>query len=248
MQPDQGKKIAKRTGCGICGCFFGVFGFVGVIIYFTVFSNFCARMMGEETYPFKTDTRRFDPFAALGEVRAKVGVGGRLTEIDASFVRSDGTMDLKASYKPAPNVTYRFLAPLDKAPENAPPIGAGRGPDDVWVQDVTVRCYEPGMRRHVSRTSGGSTSSYSYTNEGMDIDRGTPSMRSLGDALEDPKLTTKEMWDLAIKKGADKNAVATIKYDADGYEFRISGLSFNLEWDKNGEFNEGHSRYPGQER
>jgi len=34
MQKDQGKRVAKKAGCGICGCIFGILGFVGVIIYF----------------------------------------------------------------------------------------------------------------------------------------------------------------------------------------------------------------------
>lgn len=201
-----------------------------------MFSNVCARMMGEETYPISGDPKLFDPIAAIPEIKAKVGAKAVLIEMDASSVRSDGTMDLHAKYKPAPNATYRFQVPLDKAPEDqeAPPIGAGRGPDDIWVQDVTVRVYDPGQRRHVSRISGGSRSSYSYTNEGMDMDRGTPRMMTLGQGIATVKVSTKQMWDIALKLGAPKEAVASIDVEDDESSFGITGTKINIRWDKDG--------------
>lgn len=248
MQNSSGKKAVKIFGCGGCGCASLVVGFVGLIIYFTAFSNFCARMMGEETYPLSGDPARFEPFASVSDIRSKIGVGARLKSIEARYVRSDGTMDLNARYKPAPNVTYEFVMPLDKEPENAPPIGAGRSPGDVWLQTVTVKVYEPGQRRHVQRISGASRSSYSYTNEGMDVDRGTPSMGSIKESLDEPKISAKEMWEIALKKGADKDAVATLSYEEDGYRFTIAGSRVFLEWDRDGKFNEDRSHFPGQER
>lgn len=230
----MGKK-AKIAGCGGCGCLFlGIAGFVGGILYLTVFSNTCAKMMGEETYPFKADTKNLDPFAALGEVRQRAGKNARLISIEASYVRSDGTMNLEATYKPAPRISYKFQVPLDKGPKDAPPIGAGRGPNDVWVQDVTVECYEPGQRRHVTRIGGGSRSEYNYINEGMDIDRGSPSMRALAEDLGHPKMSPAALWKIAIEKGASKDAVATINYDKDGYEFYISGTKVRFECDPSG--------------
>lgn len=248
MQPNQGKRAIKILSCGGCGCILSIFAFIGVILYITVFSNVAAKWMGEETYAFKSDTRNLDPFKALSEVRDRVGKDARLTEIRASYVRSDGTMDLMATYKPAPNIDYKFLVPSKETPENAPPVGAGRSPGDQWAQTVTVRCYEPGQRRHVTRISGNSRSSYSYRNEGMDIDRGTPSMQNLDEALPDPKLTTQEMWKIALEKGADKNAVAIITYDEDGYDFTISGMRVSLHWDIDGKFDEDRSSYPNQDR
>jgi len=248
MQESGRNKAAKKgCACGVGGCIafvIGIAGFVGLILYFTVFSNSCAKMMGEETYPLAGDPARFDPFLAIPDIKSKLGPDAILLEMDASFVRSDGTLDLKAQYKPAPTATYRFRVPIKEAPKDAPPIGAGRRPGDIWIQDVRVDVYEPGMRRHVSRISGGTRSSYSYTNEGMDVDRSSPQMGSLEESLPEPKITTKEMWDFAISKGADKDAVARVSFDDDGYEFTISELKFHLRWDKDGKFEENRSTWP----
>ena len=251
MQQSGGQVSKKGCTCGLLSCgggVVGVLGFVGFIIYFTMFSNTCAKMMGEETYPIAGDPRRFDPFASIPDIQSKLGPGAILLQMDASFVRSDGTLDLKATYKPAPNADYRFRVPIKDAPKDAPPVGAGRKPGDVWIQDVTVRVYEPGLRRHVTRTSGGTRSSYSYTNEGMDVERSTPQMGSLGAGLPNPKLSTKEMWEVAISKGADRDAVARIRYEDDGYEFIISELKYHLRWDADGWLDELRSTWPDKGR
>ncbi len=244
-------RTAKRVGlgCGLGACGFGgaaIVGFIGLIFYFTMFSNTCAKMLGEETYPIAGDPKQFDAFAEIPEIRKHIGTEAKLEDIDVYYVRSDGTLDLKASYKPAPYANYRFIVPLKSPPENAPPIGAGRGPDDIWTQSVTVRIYEPGQRRHVTRISGGAKTSYSYSNEGMDVDRGSPSMSNPKNALPDPKLTLQEMWKLAMEKGVDKNAVATIEYDRSGYSFSITGLKVRLYWDLDGKFLEDRSDWPGK--
>lgn len=99
MQQRGGK---KGCACGVLGCgggVLGVFAFVGLILYFTVFSNSCAKLMGEETYPIAGDPARFDPFAAIPDIKSKLGPEAILLEMDASFVRSDGTLDLTAQYQ-----------------------------------------------------------------------------------------------------------------------------------------------------
>lgn len=232
----MGKNSGKKVGCGICGCIFSFLAFIGVVIYLSVFSNYCARMMGEETYPISGSSKRFDPIAALAEIKAKVGGDAVLLDIDARSVRSDGTMDLDAKYDPAPRTNYRFQVTLDKAPKDqeAPPIGANRGPDDVWVQNVDVDVYEPGQMRSVSRFSGNTRSTYTYTNEGMDIDRSTPRMGPVVDGIKEIKVSIKQMWDVALKLGAPKDAVATINIKDGDSTFRISGMKIDLRWDENG--------------
>lgn len=246
-KPDPTGRVSKKVGCGIFGCIFSFFGLIAFVIYFTTSSNYCARMFGEETYPVAGDPSRFDPFASIAHIRSKVGAKAILLEVRASFVRSDGTLDLNAKYRPAPDARYDFRTPVAEEPKDAPPVGAGRKPGDVWIQKVSVRVYEPGQHRSVSRISGSTRSSYTYVNEGMDIDRATPQMGSLSDGLPDPKLTAKQMWDFAISKGADKDAVARISYEEDGYEFNITGLSFNLYWDIDGNLIEDRSRWPGKD-
>lgn len=229
-------KVGKKVGCGICGCIVGFLGLIFGIIYLTTFTNYCARMMGEETYPISGNPKAFDPIAAIPEIRAKVGARAVLVDIDASSVRADGTMNLDAKYSPAPRTNYRFQVPLDKAPEDqeAPPIGAGRGPDDVWVQDVTVQVYQPGQMRSVSRISGGSRSTYTYTNEGMDIDRSSPRMGKVPDGIADITVSTQKMWEIALKLGAPKDAVASINIKDGDSTFRITGMKIDLRWDENG--------------
>lgn len=224
----------KFAGCTGCGCGVGFVALLGTFLYIVIFTNTCAKMMGEETYPLASDPKRFDPFKGIAEARSKAGTGARLVEVEASFVRSDGTMDLTATYKPAPRVTYTFEVPAEKAPSDAPPIGAGRSPGDVWLQRVRIECYEPGQRRSVTRISGGSRSQYQYTNEGMDVDRGTPQMGKLPEDIGDPKVSTVDLWKAGLAKGAPADAVARITFDKDGYEFSVTGFDARVELDRDG--------------
>jgi len=230
----RGSGRSKACACSSCGCGVGFIGLLGTFLYIVIFTNTCAKMLGEETYPLASDPKRFDPFASVEDVRSRVGAKARLTKVEASFVRSDGTMDLTATYVPGPRVTYTFQVPLDKAPADAPPVGAGRAPGDVWVQTVRVDCYQPGQRSSVTRISGGSKTQYQYTNEGMDVDRGTPQMGKLEDDIGKPVVTTAELWKRGLAKGAPKDAVARIGFDKDGYEFSVTGVDADVELDKNG--------------
>jgi hypothetical protein len=227
QMPTQGSPAAKRAGCIFA---FVIVGFVGFIVWFTMFSNGCARVMGIETYPLQGDVQHFDPFKELPQIRARAGQGAVLTEIEASYVRSDGTMDLKADYAPAPEVQYTFMVP-SKPPENLPPVGvAGRKAGDEWFQRVRITCGSIGQTRHVTRISGGSKSSFNYFNEGMEIDRGTPQSGESKSDIGDPKLSSTDLWTIALMKDAPKDAVAIIRYRDRGYDFNItSTLHFELD-------------------
>jgi hypothetical protein len=226
---------AKAAGCTGCGCVVVFVVSLCTFLYIVIFTNSCAKMFGEETYPLKSPANRFDPFVGIEEVRERVGKNAHLVEVEASFVRHDGTMDLTATYRPAPRVTYKFVMPLDKAPDNAPPVGAGRSPGDVWIQQVDVDCYEPGQMRSVTKISGGSTTKYQYHNEGMDIDRRTASMGKLEPDIGAPKVTTSKLWEMAVANGAMKDAVARIKFDKDGYELSITGTPVRVELGPDGQ-------------
>jgi hypothetical protein len=234
MSRDKATKIGKAAGCGGCGCGALFIMLLGGFLYIALFTNTFARMMGEETYPLASDPKEFDPFAALDDVRKRVGSQAILVSIEADFVRSDGTMDLTATYSPAPRVTYTFVVQLDPPPVDAPPIGAGRAPGDVWLQQVSVVCYEPGQRRSVTRISGGSRSQYTYTNEGMDVDRGSPRMGKLPADIGAPKVSTANLWSSAMAKGAPRDAVSRISFNKDGYEFSVTGLKVGFELDREG--------------
>jgi len=227
MQPRRSPlKPLLACGCGVLA----VLGFVGGIIYVSC-SNFFANMMGEKTYEISGDTSHFDPFAKLAEARTHVPPGSRLVSIEATFVRADGTMDLNAKYTPYPQTKYTFVHILDKAPENAPPIGAGRGPEDQWFEEVEVTCYKPGQVHHVRRMGGGVSSEYTYKHLGMKVESRSPQSGKPKEAVPDPKCTTQKLWELAIQKGADRNAVARIEYDEDGYEFRIDRTDISFKCD-----------------
>jgi hypothetical protein len=201
-------------------------------------TNSCAKMLGAETYPLKADPNHFDPFKALGEIRAKAGKNAHLTEIEVEYVRSDGTMNLNATYTPAPRVTYTFEVPLDKAPADAPPVGAGStGPGSVWMQKVEIEVYEPGQGRSVTKTSGNSRVQYTYHNEGMDIERRTPRMEDIKDDIGDPKISAADLWKIALQKGAPKDAVATIDYRKSGFRFDITGVNIFFNCDHDGKLN-----------
>lgn len=221
------------------GGIIGAIAFVGAMaaVFFATCTNVFAKMLGTETYPISGDPTHFDPLAALPEVTAKVGSGAVLTELDAWYVGSDGTMNLNAGYSPAPYTEYTFEIPAKDPPKEMPPIGAGRSEGDVWIQEVTVKVYEPGQMRSVTRMSGGSTTRFSYRNEGMDISRSNPRMGKLGKALE-PKPTIKDMWELAQKAGASAEAVARVDYRSSDRSFSISGASVDLRWNEDGKLNE----------
>jgi hypothetical protein len=232
IRPNSNNPAAmlKKPACA-CGCVaVAIVLFVSGIIYVSC-SNFFANLMGEKTYEISGDNTRFDPFAKLDEVRSRVPAGSRLVSIEATFVRSDGTMDLTATYTPSPQTTYKFVHLLDKAPENAPPVGAGRGPNDKWYEEIVVTCYRPGQRRFVTRTSGGTTTKYNYTHLGLDVDIRDPQSGKPEEAMSDPKCSTQKLWELATQKGADKNAVARIEYDKDGYRFSIDRTDVRFECD-----------------
>ena len=225
--------MAKKGGiCGAIGCLtlVALVGGFGWSIYTMVFTNTVAKWMGEETYKLKGDVTHFDPINGVAEVQEKVGPNATLVELRIMGARADGTLDLNATYVPGPRVDYQFERKLDKAPQGKtdPPIGAGRTPSSVWVEQVRVSVSRPGQQRHVSRRSGNSSSSYNYTMEGMDIDRDS--------RLADPsvaltlKPTVKEMWAIAQKAGAPSNAVAQITYRGSDADFNIPGVLM-LQWE-----------------
>lgn len=224
------KSKPAKLGCSLVVGLLAVFGCIFGILFLSC-SNFFAEMMGEETFALSGDTRRFDPFAKLAEIRSHIPAEARLVSISATFVRSDGTMDLQADYVPFPQTEYVFHLPLAKAPDNAPPVGAGRGPDDTWYQEIQVKCWKPGQMRRVSKTSGSTRTTYSYRHLGIEVDRRDPQSGKPTEGIPAPKCSTQKLWEIAISKGADRNAVARIEYGAEGYDFRIDRTDVRFECD-----------------
>jgi hypothetical protein len=169
-----------------------------------------------------TDPARFDPFAGLAQARAFAGEQAELVGLEASGVRADGTMDLLATYTPAPSAEYRFRRRLAAAPPNAPPVGAGGSASGVWYEPVIIKVYQPGQRRQVQVTKGNSRVSGFYVNRGMTRETGQPVAETIT-PLPPPACSLALMWTLARALGAPPDAVAAISYTRDGYTFTIRG-------------------------
>ncbi len=185
---------------------------------------------GPETKPISGDPTRFDPVGGLKDAQDFAGEGAQLISIVASYVRSDGTMDLNASYKPAPHTEYEFIREVPK-PADAPPVGAGGTKGGKWYEPVTIDVYEPGQTRHVTSIGGGISSEYNYTNQGMEKDVQSPTTNPSGETISKPTCSFADLWQVAIKEDAPEDAVAIIEYNSDGYVFNIVG-TLVLEFDK----------------
>jgi len=179
----------------------------------------------------------FDPVAHYGEVLDFVRDGAldiegiRLVSVRASFVRSDGTLDLTASSY-SPSVTYEFYRETSP-PADAPPVGAGGSTsDNLYYEDVSIRVYEPGQWRSVTQVGNGARLSYTYMNRGMDRDI-DPASGSLPDFISAPSCSFADLWAVAIEQDAPANAVAVINYDDNGYRFRINDLDISLRFNSN---------------
>lgn len=183
----------------------------------------------EQTTPFSGDPSMFDPVNAYEEVHAHAGIDTQLTKIDATMVKSDGTLDLTAQYTPAPHVNFTFYRILDEPPENAPPTGTSE-----WYQKIQIEAYEPGQTRHVRSFGGDVNMEYWYTNKGLDRDESTPNSYNRSDKFVDPpNCHFSDLWITAIKKGASAEYLADISYDKDGYEFDIRDTQIRLKFDHN---------------
>lgn len=183
---------------------------------------------GVDTADLPGDARAFDPFAAVPAVAAYAGDGAELVEIDVRLVRADGTMDLKASYSPKPDVTYRFAREVER-PANAPPPGAGGANIGPWYETINIRAYEPGQRRRRTTIGGSTNTTVTYTNKGMERDVQDPRSGAV-ETLPTPRCSIEAMFAEAIREGAPADAVANVSYDADGYEFSISGIGIDFEY------------------
>ncbi len=191
--------------------------------------GFLNDIAGVETADLPGDARAFDGFGELAGVQAYAGSDTQLVEIELALVRRDGTMDLKAEYTPKPDATYTFVREVPR-PSDAPPPGAGGANVGPWYETVSIRAYEPGQRRRRTTIGGSTNSVVTYTNKGMERD--TSDARSGEVAtVPPPACSVASMFDAAIARGAPEDAVAHVTYNADGYEFRISGLGIALDFD-----------------
>jgi len=232
------KNQPKESGCMSCfGCLIalvvvGSTGF-GLLVAASAIFNFnipgmnalmslLAGVEAPQTQSIKTDPNHFDPFVGLAQAREFAAPDALLISIGANYVRSDGTMDLNASYNP--RTDYKFVRKIPR-PEDAPPVGVSGSTNGQWYEPISIQVYRPGTRRSVSVSNGGTRVSYSYTNEGMVRDADDPTTSLSGEVVSDPECTAQKLWSIALENDAPADAVAVINYDVDGYDFIISGVT-----------------------
>lgn len=169
------------------------------------------------------DLSRFDPVAGLALATDMAGPDAQLVSVRLAGVRRDGTMDVLATYRPAPDAEYRFGQRLAKPPPNAPPIGAGGSAKGIWYEPVVVRIAMPGQQRRI--TFGGSR--IDYVTKAMER-RTEPPVATEPLLVSAPTCSLTAVWQQAIARGAPTDAVAQIEYSRAGYSFLITGTGVSL--------------------
>ena len=195
-------------------CFFGMPMFFGVFV--------------EHTQAVPGDAAHFDPVATFKQVADYAGDGNevRFIDLSAHYVRSDGTLDLNASYMPT--VDYKFYRVVTPQKSDVPVGAPGYVSSDATYQKVEVRIWQPNQMRNVTRDG----SSYQYIHLGMardvseDLDVSLP-----GTVVDAPACPFVDLWKQAIDKGAPDNGVAVIDYNASGYEFFVQDTNYRFEFD-----------------
>jgi hypothetical protein len=248
----------KRRSCGGLGCLIALITVASIVVPLVIVFAFMGAntggdflgqigdmistiadvngALGLSTTPISGDAAAFDPFDALEEVWAFAGAGALLAEIEAAQVRSDGTQNLNASYAPPrPRTTYVFFREVAR-PEDAPPLGASGSGGDQWYEPITVEAYQPGAMSQITQSGGGMNIQTQFVNQGLkrEVEAPTNNLSFYdGGFVEAPKCSTRQLWAVALERGAPAEAVASITYNADGYEFNIPGANVSLEFDGN---------------
>lgn len=196
---------------------FGGLGSIGNIV-----ATVSSAVQPPESQVITGDASNFDPLEGLVQAQALAGEDAKLATIDATYVRAEGTMDLTATYSPAPRTEYTFLREIER-PADAPPVGVAGSTAGQWYEPITIEAYRPGQQRRVTSTGGAVSTSFTYTNEGMTKQVEDPTTNPFDEIAPEPTCDFVDLWKAAIKEGAPEEAVAIIQYDAEGYTFNIVG-------------------------
>lgn len=194
------------------------FGFVLACIF--VPQWFIAKHV-EPTEPPPGNAAQFDPVQSFRAVQGYAGEGAEFASMEARFVRSDGTLNLTADYKPSPTVDYVFYRTVPP-PADAPPMGTTRSASSTWQARIEVQLSKPGQRYYVNRQSGGIKATYNYVNKGMKREENSPSLMPVNQSRPSPTCSFRDLWQQAIQQGVPQDGVATISYDGE-YRFQQYG-------------------------
>lgn len=217
----QQKKRRSIPGCISIPAI--IVGFIVICILPFFALSYAIGWFGEGTRPVPGDASAFDPIASYDAVAKYAGDNVKLQSINVYYVRSDGTMDLNASYNPY--VEYEFYHELASPPANAPPVGAGGSANQKWYEVIRVRIRQA-HGWHVKSNN----SEYDYYDFGMSHDTQTPTS-SVQTSIPAPTCSLKRLWSAAMENGAPKDAVARVEYNENGYEFTISDISIRMKFD-----------------
>lgn len=208
-----------------------VLGIVFVILGSVYGSRWFFSHVMEHSQAVPGDATHYDPIARYPDALAYAGSGARLLSIKARFVRSDGTMDLKASYEPGPSTVYTFVHDAPPA-KNTPPPGVRSADRDFSKRQVVVTLSRPNQTLRTVRFGGSSFRGYQYVNQGMRRDEGQPGVLTSLATTDAPHCSFADLWKrvLQTQNSIPRDAVATIEYEAGVYRFQVldqSQLSFS---------------------
>jgi hypothetical protein len=221
----------EKKNRGSCGCVAIIAMFVVGCIAFMVFGlPFIIGATSEETWFVPGDADNFDPIATFDEVAAYAGDNVLLMEMEAYYVRSDGTMALNADYRP--RVEYKFAQPTTDEADNDAPVGVpGAVQSESRYRLISVTVSDPFQTFSVRSMGSGGNREYQYMNLGMDRDTGDVTDRLPDEPVDAPVCPFADFWEVAIGRGAPRDAVATITYSSEGYTFRIQDTNIRLSFD-----------------
>lgn len=212
------KMFDAKAGCGGC-----LVLFIAFFVFIFWGMPYLLGSYAEHTAKTPGDPKNYRPLEQLAAVTAYAGDGALLQEVSIRYIRKDGTVNLEAdSY--APSVEYSFIRKLAEPPKDAPPVGAGTSVKGEWVEPIDIEVIKPGGRRYVRRTSGGTSTSYSYIHHGMLRETSKATQVENPQAIALPSCSLSELWDKAVDNNASLNdAVANIEIKEDDLIFTISG-------------------------
>ncbi|MGB7342373.1 MAG: hypothetical protein WBC91_25980 [Phototrophicaceae bacterium] len=198
-----------------------LFGCFTVVTVFQIFND--------EVWLVPGNPDNFDPVASYAMVLDYAGADAQLTQIEALFVQQDGTLDLNASYEPAPEVRYLFYR---QTRNNDAPTGTAAS-DAIWHRRVQITISKPYEWAFVTSQPNDDAGFSFALNLGMDRDREAEQLAVPFPALPAPECSFADFWAVALANNdMPPDAVATIIYDAIGYTFLIQGTPINLTFDQ----------------
>lgn len=211
--------VENKSGCG------GII--IALLVFFTLLMTVIigSQIVEDEVWLVPGNPDNFDPIAEYQSVLAYAESDAQFVGMEAYFVQRDGTLDLNASYEPAPNVVYSFYRPTRESSDA--PTGVASS-DAIWHRQVRITISQP--FKWVFATQGVAGEGVGFdVNLGMDRDRSIEILEVPATVIPEPSCSFRDFWTLAIEDAdADSESVATIIYNASGYRFLIQGTAINL--------------------